>query len=521
MTFWQALLQEGIDNSTAVLLAGLLVTSIVARTSSSIPQRRLYGIAAFCVLHVVLLPLVAYMRIEGSDNYRDVRLVCLVFAGLAGVSMGGIVLFGAALPRMRVELPKIVQDLGVGIASVLVLFAIAARAGYNLSGLVTTSAVLTAVVGLALQETLGSIAGGLALQADDSIQVGDWIVVGDGDEEGKVTEIRWRYTALENRNWETVVIPNTQLVKERVRILNRRGGIEGSAHRRWIRFNVDFRWLPSQVIRVVEDALRDSPIRDVSELPPPDCIIEEVAESYSRYAVRYFTHNPLRAPIVDSDVLTRIMFALKRADIPTSMPAQAVFLTHDTLERRTSKERTEHDRRVAVLRNVELLKTLAPEELDQLANELESLRFGDGEYLTREGDIDQSLFILTAGELSVRVRTPMGINEVARVKPGEFVGEGAALTGEARAASAVAAGDVECYRLTRDAFERIVRARPAIADDLAHVLSLRQAELQSAMENAQAELEAKERMSDADFLDRVRGFFGLVGGSTRPPSNKN
>ena len=49
------------------------------------------------------------------------------------------------------------------------------RAGVNLTSIIATSAVVTAVIGLSLQATLGNIVGGLALQVDDSIQEGDWI----------------------------------------------------------------------------------------------------------------------------------------------------------------------------------------------------------------------------------------------------------------------------------------------------------------------------------------------------------
>jgi hypothetical protein len=35
----------------------------------------------------------------------------------------------------------------------------------------------------------------------------------------RVTEIRWRYTAIETRNWETVIVPNSQMVKNQALVL--------------------------------------------------------------------------------------------------------------------------------------------------------------------------------------------------------------------------------------------------------------------------------------------------------------
>ena len=48
-------------------------------------------------------------------------------------------------------------------------------AGVDLTSIVATSAVITAVLAFAMQDTLGNMLGGLALQLDNSVQVGDWI----------------------------------------------------------------------------------------------------------------------------------------------------------------------------------------------------------------------------------------------------------------------------------------------------------------------------------------------------------
>jgi len=54
---------------------------------------------------------------------------------------------------------------------------------------------------------------GMALQMERSIAVGDWVRV--GEIEGLVREIRWRQTSIETRNWDTVVVPNSSLMKSR------------------------------------------------------------------------------------------------------------------------------------------------------------------------------------------------------------------------------------------------------------------------------------------------------------------
>ncbi len=97
------------------------------------------------------------------------------------------------------------------------------------------------------------MAGGLALQLDNSIEAGDWVKV--GDLAGKVLEIRWRYTAVETRNWETVLVPNSVMMKNQVLVLGRRKG-QPTQLRRWVYFNVDYRFQPSDVIEAVTRGAR-------------------------------------------------------------------------------------------------------------------------------------------------------------------------------------------------------------------------------------------------------------------------
>ncbi len=94
--------------------------------------------------------------------------------------------------------------------------------GFDTKSLLPTGAVLTAVVGLALQTTLGNLIGGLSIQIDKSVRVGDWVNL-DGLY-GRVSEIRWRATSLETNDYETVVVPNSALLAGKLIIRGRREG---------------------------------------------------------------------------------------------------------------------------------------------------------------------------------------------------------------------------------------------------------------------------------------------------------
>jgi CRP-like cAMP-binding protein len=82
------------------------------------------------------------------------------------------------------------------------------------------------------------------------------------------------------------------------------------------------------------------------------------------------------------------------------------------------------------------------------------------------------------------------------------------MTGEPRRATVTAKTDVECYRLDKTGFEDIIRSRPAIAEEMSHVLASRASGLRHTLEAAQAEAAAAQLQSES-LLVRIRAFFGL------------
>ncbi|MFO1285777.1 MAG: mechanosensitive ion channel [Rubrivivax sp.] len=150
----------------------------------------------------------------------------VLLLGVGLIRLAGLALFRVALPALRVELPRILEDVAVVAGYALWLLVALSLAGVDLSSLVATSAVITAVLAFAMQDTLGNVLGGLALQLDDSLDIGDWLRVDDVS--GQVVQIQWRFTALRTRSGEKVVIPNAQLMKAKFFVIGHRDGGAGS-----------------------------------------------------------------------------------------------------------------------------------------------------------------------------------------------------------------------------------------------------------------------------------------------------
>ena len=94
--------------------------------------------------------------------------------------------------------PKLLlQLLALGGCAIGTVVVIRQATRFDLVGLVTTSAVLTAVIGLAAQEPLKDLLAGLELQLTSDFELGDFIHLSD-EVRGVVVSVSWRDTTLRN-----------------------------------------------------------------------------------------------------------------------------------------------------------------------------------------------------------------------------------------------------------------------------------------------------------------------------------
>lgn len=103
----------------------------------------------------------------------------------------------------------------VNIASLILFLIICAWAmtyffDVKVTSVLATSAVLTIVLGLAMQETLGNLFAAISLQIDKPFAMDDWIELHHNGEiiAGQVKELSWRATLLQSMTDEMITIPN-------------------------------------------------------------------------------------------------------------------------------------------------------------------------------------------------------------------------------------------------------------------------------------------------------------------------
>ena len=336
----------------------------------------------------------------------------------------------------RLEPPRILEDILVMLGYIAWGLVRLRYAGLDLSQIVTTSALITAVVAFAMQDTLGNELGGLALQLDNSIRVGDWVKVDDVG--GRVTDIGWRSTLVETRNWETVVIPNSQLMRGKVVILGQRKG-EPSQWRRWIFFSVDPSVPPARTVAIAESAVQEAEIPNVARTPPANCVLMDFEQGNLRYAVRYWLTNFAPDDATDSIVRMHLFTALQRAGIRIAEPQQTEHSIQVNEAYVQSVRQRELQRRLRAINGVDLFASLSEEERTSLAERLQYAPFAAGDVMTRQGNTSHWLYIIASGEAESLLELPDGAkHSLGSISAGGYFGELGMMTGAPRSSTVIA-----------------------------------------------------------------------------------
>jgi small-conductance mechanosensitive channel len=385
--------------------------------------------------------------------------------------MLAVVFDGVLGRRGGVRSPRLLRDLvGLFVHLAVVAVVLKLTLGLEVGPLVTTSAVIGAVVGLALQETLGTLFAGVTLARERQILPGTWIQV--DDLYGEVEEMNWRSVVLRQEDGHRVLLPNSELVGCRVVLAGR--GTQQVAATATLRLPSD--WEPAPIKEVL---LRlASRLPGVEREPAPWIRVREIGceEEGIRYEVSLFTRDPEHVDALVDAFLTAAPTALARE-----------------LGRFRDEEppgpSTESLSQSAVLA---ALPTVA---LHTLADSSRLLRFAPGECIVWQGEASRALYVLTRGEAQAERDGEVR----ARLTAGELFGEIGFLTGEPRSATVRAATLVEVVEVDARAMGELLASGEGVADELARRIAVyRERDAQHALRPDPGE----DRPSWTEFLRR-------------------
>ncbi len=219
--------------------------------------------------------------------------------------------------NMRQGIPRLIANVLTFFFSIFLISVILGIVfKVNIVTLVTTSAVFSIILGLALQDTIGNLFAGVSLQIDQSLKIGDWVeIVSDSRTwVGQIQEITWRATYLQGFANEIYMVPNRVMASARITFQISENTSMRLSHKFRFGYKCDFEDLKNQIKLALE------PNKNICSTPPVRVLLTESQESWIVVSVFYSIIDYSKRFIVADEVLSAIVNRLRNQNIDIQNP---------------------------------------------------------------------------------------------------------------------------------------------------------------------------------------------------------
>lgn len=485
----------------------ILITAVLIRSVTRPPTLRRIANSLYLLAFTGSLSLFRWYAPEafGPKAVPYLRVLQVFSLVYFGVKLLDILLIDVLVARRRkFTPPAILRDLvGASIYFVSLLIIIKEVLHLDLTPIVAGSAIISIIAGLALQETLSNFFAGLALTVERPFEPGDWVKI--GDKIGRVTEMSWRAVKVKILDEEDyLIIPNSIIARTEVVNFNQPLPIHGHA----VEVGVHYNMPPNLVLRTLKGAALE--VEGVLSDPPPKARAVSFGDSGITYGLRYWINDFEHYRRIEGQVLSNIWYAFKRHGIEIPYPQRVVHMHEVTKEEKAEERERETAKILSLLRGVEFLQALGPEELQRVTGALRAHPYQAGKIIVHQGEEGDSFFIIASGRVEVLVRDQYGEERsVATLGRGDCFGEMSLLTGAKRLATVRAAEDTEVLVLGKEEFRPALVANPGVVERLSEILSKRKAETAAELARRQGQPSPIQPDMAHQLLGKIKGFFGL------------
>ncbi len=258
--------------------------------------------------------------LQGIPNYLG--LFTMFVTAMVFVKLGQILIYTYLFSsNMSVGVPRLVANLFTLVISTLIATWIASNVfGFKIEAVLATSAIFSIVLGLALQDTLGNLFSGVALQIDKPYRIGDRVEIQNSSSKwtGQVHEITWRGTFLMSAMDELVLIPNKTIGQSQILIFSAATGPFRVGHAFRLKFDASV----DEVRKILEGAVGE--IVNNPLAPEPRALLMDVSDSWFTIKVFYSLYDYGTRYRVGDKVLERIVLRLREKKIEFAVPSYQV-----------------------------------------------------------------------------------------------------------------------------------------------------------------------------------------------------
>ena len=463
--------------ATSVIIGLPIALLILGEVHTAMVRRGSAGAHIVLMVRNVLVPLGAIIILftqipqeAGNEEFTWPKVAATAFGFvLILVLLNGLnlaIFVTAKQGTWRGRIPSIFVDIA---RVLLIVICLAVLFGWiwnaDIAGFFTALGIGSIVIGLALQNAVGSIVSGLFLLFERPFEIGDYIVTPDG--KGRVVVVNWRATHLDTSNG-ILVIPNSNLAGASFRNLSRATSpYEASTE---VRFATDDP--PQAVLDLLVEVARGLPERHPDETPYAIPLsLSELESGFAKYEVCFALTSPGKQYMSLGLFRTRLWYAARRAGL---------HLDSDLTDNFATPERT----RETLLRLAPRFY-LAPDDAISLLDQGVALqRYGEGELVQAAGAIPDGVRVILSGAVELSVPASQGAQlPVAKMGRDDVLGV-TTLTRQVAGAEVVALSDLAVLFVPTAVIDALVRANPALARDMGQAIDARHELVAKALRDA-------------------------------------
>jgi small-conductance mechanosensitive channel/CRP-like cAMP-binding protein len=466
--------------------------------------KRDHGVRLGWLYHLFSLSLALYVPALALDlqwtYLRHLGAVVMVLASTVIIAMVDRYVWELYFQdRHGVKVPKFFTELArlliLALAIILVLDFVYDQ---TIKGLLIAPGIAAVILGLAMQDLVGNLFAGLALQLGKSFSHGDWLII--DNRQAEVIEINWRSTRLRTLDDICIEIPNREIARQTVTNLNR----PNRTYAMRIPVTLDYATPPTRAKNVLLHAVSNT--KGVLPEPKPKVFLRNFGDSGVEYEIKFWMDDYLLFSEVTDAIRTNVWYGLRRHGIPIPYPTRTVQIERPS---RHKQQEVQSAARI-ILRQQPLFKCLSDEQLDALLPRGKVIHFGRDEKVIQQGENGDSMFILVEGGANIVAERNGQSVHVASIAAGDCFGEMSLLTGELRSATVVANTDCEVVEIGKAVLAQSLKANPSLLGQLGELLAQRQLKNEATFAaNRPASQAAQQSRYAASFVAKLRAFFEL------------
>jgi len=428
---------------------------------------------------------------------RIFKIILWLGLVVAVVRFINAVVFGTALRKTNsYEFSSLIRNV-LAIIIYIVAFFIIFNSQYpnvDLAALFTTSTIIGVVIGLALQDTLGNLFAGIAMQADQPFQIGDVIDI-PGKGTGVVENVSWRGIKIRTFQNKILIISNASLGKEAIEVAPR-----DNLNARLIFFNTLYANSPERTLQMVREAVRQ--VENVSPKMRPIVRVRNLGDNGIDWEIKYWLEDYSKYNDTDALVRQRVWYVFRREDIEFAFPTRTLHIAPKPEEGVFEENANAVFERLS---EVPIFAPLTNEETQKLANASLVRVFAPDEAIVHKGQESGSMFVVHRGSVKIQIMENGFPKTINTLSEGDIFGEMGLFTGEPRTATVAAAEETEVLEIKDTAVKPLFEDNPDLVAALSKTIAERHAHLAQRDEENQATLEEE----SSGIFNSIKKFFGL------------